>query len=78
MKRVLGWIFTIIVLAVVVFAALNWGNYTSMCFNKSAKECPAVVENEIEEPAAEPLNVQDTENTEEESTEDFEATASTL
>ena len=78
MKRVLGWIFTIIVLAVVVFAALNWGNYTSMCFNKSAKESPVVVENEIEEPAAEPLNVQDTENTEEESTEDFDATESTL
>ena len=58
MKRVLGWIFTIIVLAVVVFAALNWGNYTSMCFNKSAEESPAVVENEIEEPAEEPLNVE--------------------
>ena len=78
MKRVLGWIFTIIVLAVVVFAALNWGNYTSMCFNKRAMECPAGVEIEIEEPAAEPLNVQDTENTEEESTEDFDATESTL
>jgi hypothetical protein len=58
MKRVLGWIFTIIVLAVVVFAALNWGNYTSMCFNKSAKDTPAVVENKIEEPAGEPLNVE--------------------
>ena len=58
MKRVLGWIFTIIVLAVVVFAALNWGNYTSMCFNKSAKDTPAVVENKIEEPAEEPLNVE--------------------
>jgi hypothetical protein len=58
MKRVLGWIFTIIVLAVVVFAALNWGNYTSMCFNKSAKDTPVVVENKIEEPAEEPLNVE--------------------
>jgi cytoskeletal protein RodZ len=78
MKRVLGWIFTLVVIAVVVFAALNWGNYTSMCFDKSAEEIPAVAENEIEEPAQEPLNVQDTENTEEESTEDFDATESTL
>jgi cytoskeletal protein RodZ len=78
MKRVLGWIFTLVVLAVVVFAALNWGKYTSMCFDKSAEEIPAVAENEIEEPAQEPLNVQDTENTEEESTEDFDATESTL
>jgi cytoskeletal protein RodZ len=78
MKRVLGWIFTLVVIAVVVFAALNWGNYTSMCFDKSAEEIPAVAENEIEEPAQEPLNVQEAENTEEESTEDFDATESTL
>ena len=78
MKRVLGWIFTLVVIAVVVFAALNWGNYTSMCFDKSAEEIPAVAENEIEEPAQEPLNVQDVENVEEESTEDFDATESTL
>ena len=78
MKRVLGWIFTLVVIAVVVFAALNWGNYTSMCFDKSAEEIPAVAENEIEEPAQEPLNVQDTENTEEESTETQDATESTL
>ena len=49
MKRVLGWIFALIVIAVIVFAALNWGGYTSMCFNKDVE----VVENEIEEPAAE-------------------------
>lgn len=78
MKRVLGWIFTIIVLAVVVFAALNWGNYKSMCFNKSAEESPAVVENKIEEPAEEPLNVQDEEDAEEESAETTDATESTL
>lgn len=55
MKRVLGWIFALIVIAVIVFAALNWGGYTSMCFNKTVE----VVENEIEEPAAEPLNVEE-------------------
>ena len=41
------------VLAVVVFAAMNWGGYTSMCFNTSAES----VEKEIEESASEPLNV---------------------
>ena len=55
MKRVLGWIFALIVIAVIVFAALNWGGYTSMCFNKNVE----VVENEIEEPAAEHLNVEE-------------------
>lgn len=55
MKRVLGWIFALIVIAVIVFAALNWGGYTSMCFNKNVEG----VENEIEEPAAEPLNVEE-------------------
>lgn len=59
MKRVLGWVFAIIVVAVVVFAALNWGGYSSMCFNKS--EAPEIVENEIEEPVDEPLNIDDIE-----------------
>ena len=59
MKRVLGWVFAIIVVAVVVFAALNWGGYSSMCFNKS--EAPEIVENEIEEPVDEPLNIDDVE-----------------
>lgn len=78
MKRVLGWIFTLVVIAVVVFAALNWGNYTSMCFNKSAEECPAVAENEIEEPTQEPLNVEDVEDAEDESADATDATESTL
>ena len=52
-NRILGWIFTFVVLAVVVFAAMNWGGYTSMCFNTSAES----VEKEIEESASEPLNV---------------------
>lgn len=59
MKRVLGWVFAIIVVAVVVFAALNWGGYSSMCFNKS--EAPEIIENEIEEPVDEPLNIDDAE-----------------
>ncbi len=75
MKRVLGWIFTLVVIAVVVFAALNWGNYTSMCFDKSAEEIPAVAENEIEEPAEEPLNVEDVED---ESADATDATESAL
>lgn len=63
MKRVLGWIFAIVVIAVIVFAALNWGNYKSMCFNKDV-EVAEVVENEIEEPVEEPLNVENTNATE--------------
>lgn len=59
MKRVLGWVFAIIVVVVVVFAALNWGGYSSMCFNKS--DVPEIVENEIEEPVDEPLNIDDVE-----------------
>ena len=59
MNRVLGWIFTIAVIAIVVFAALNWGGYSSMCFNKS--EAPEIVEKENEEPVDEPLNIDDVE-----------------
>ena len=47
-KRVLGWLFTIVVLAVVAFAVLNRGNYSSMCFDKTE-----TVVNEIEEPVVE-------------------------
>jgi hypothetical protein len=47
-KRVLGWLFTLVALAVVVFAVLNRGNYTSMCFDKTE-----TVVNEIEEPVVE-------------------------
>lgn len=32
MNRVLGIIFSIVAIAVMVFAVLNWGNYTSLCF----------------------------------------------
>jgi hypothetical protein len=47
-KRVLGWLFTLVALAVVAFAVLNRGNYTSMCFDKTES-----VVNEIEEPVDE-------------------------
>ena len=73
MNRVLGWIFTIAVIAIVVFAALNWGGYSSMFFNGGEAEREAaetveatdttyvdeaaVVENESEERQEEPLTV---------------------
>lgn len=47
-KRVLGWLFTLVALAVVAFAVLNRGNYTSMCFDKTD-----TIVNEIEEPVVE-------------------------
>lgn len=40
--------FTLVALAVVAFAVLNRGNYTSMCFDKTE-----TVVNEIEEPVVE-------------------------
>lgn len=70
-NRILGWVFTLAVLATVVFAALNWGGYTSMCFDGNAaaessdtteattETTDVIVEgNENEEPAAEPLNTE--------------------
>jgi hypothetical protein len=87
-NRILGWVFTLAVLATVVFAALNWGGYTSMCFDGNAaaessdtteattETTDVIVEgNENEEPAAEPLNIEDVED---ESTETQDATESTL
>lgn len=75
MNRVLGWIFTIAVIAIVVFAALNWDGYSSMCFNGGEAEREvaetveatdttyvddaAVVENESEERQEAPLTVED-------------------
>ena len=51
-NRLLGWLFTLAALAVVVFAALNWGNYTSMCFDKECvSDNTPIYDNE--EPAAE-------------------------
>jgi hypothetical protein len=55
-NRIFGWLFTLAALAVVVFAVLNRGNYTSMCFNKEAKVdtksvsvAPEVNETEVKE-----------------------------
>ncbi|MBO7198837.1 MAG: hypothetical protein J6V26_02255 [Alistipes sp.] len=51
-NRLFGWLFTLVALAVVVFAALNWGNYSSMCFDEEyAQENAIIYENE--EPAEE-------------------------
>lgn len=62
-NRIFGWLFTLAALAVVVFAVLNRGNYTSMCFNKEAEvdtksvsvapEVNEIEVNEIEEPVVE-------------------------
>lgn len=63
-NRVFGWLFTLATLAVIVFAILNRGNYSSMCFDENDEmeevvEVVAIEENENEEPASEPLNVDD-------------------
>ena len=66
-NRILGWIFTLAVLAAVVFAALNWGGYSSMCFGGDSEESVVVEqptvdeaegENENEELVDEPLNIE--------------------
>ena len=63
-NRVFGWLFTLATLTVIVFAILNRGNYSSMCFDEKDEmeevvEVVAIEENENEEPASEPLNVDD-------------------
>ena len=60
-NRIFGWLFTLAALAVVVFAVLNRGNYSSMCFNKDceAEEVAAKGVNEIEELAVELPDVAD-------------------
>ena len=42
-NRILGWLFTIVVLAVIVFAALNRGNYTSMLEHDAVAELVEVM-----------------------------------
>ena len=42
-NRILGWLFTIVVLAVIVFAALNRGNYTSMLERDAVAELVEVM-----------------------------------
>ena len=60
-NRIFGWLFTIAALAVVVFAVLNRGNYTSMCFNNAgeAEEVVAQEVKEIEEPVVELPDAED-------------------
>lgn len=61
MKRLLGWLFAIAALAIVAFAVLNYGNYTSMCFDDNdtsstppQTEAPTVVDSL---PAIDSLNL---------------------
>lgn len=42
-NRILGWLFTIVVLAVIVFAVLNRGNYTSMLERDAVAELVEVM-----------------------------------
>ena len=44
MNRILGIIFTVIAIAVMVFAILNWGNYKSLCF-KGGDDLETIDEN---------------------------------
>ncbi len=43
MNRVLGIIFTIVAVAAMVFAILNWGNYKSLCFTKAETESEEII-----------------------------------
>ena len=43
-KRVLGIIFTLLVIATIIFAALKWGTYRSMVFNFSTEQQEEVAE----------------------------------
>lgn len=63
MNRVLGIIFTIVAIAAMVFAILNWGNYKSLCFTKAETENEEVIPVEevemeiIEEATEEPTPI---------------------
>ena len=43
MNRALGIIFTIVAVAAMVFAILNWGNYKSLCFTKAETESEEII-----------------------------------
>ena len=51
MRRLFGWLFAIAAIAVIVFAVLNYGNYTSMCFDEH--EQTTVVQKEPTAPSSE-------------------------
>jgi hypothetical protein len=63
MNRVLGIIFTIVTIAAMVFAILNWGNYKSLCFTKAETESEEIIPVEevemeiIEEATEEPTPI---------------------
>ena len=50
-KRVIGIVFTILVFVVVIAAAINWGEYRSMVFNRGAEPRQSVERVEAEKPA---------------------------
>lgn len=43
MNRALGIIFTIVAVAAMVFAILNWGNYKSLCFTNTEAESEEII-----------------------------------
>ena len=43
MNRALGIIFTIVAVAAMVFAILNWGNYKSLCFTNTETESEEII-----------------------------------
>ena len=49
MNRVIGVLFTLLTFAIIAVAIFNWGNYSSMIFNKEATEPEVVVESLITE-----------------------------
>lgn len=50
-KRVIGVVFTIVVFVVVIAAAINFGEYRSMVFNRGAEPRQSVERVEAEKPA---------------------------
>ena len=50
-KRVIGIVFTILVFVVVIAAAINFGEYRSMVFNRGAEPRQSVERVEAEKPA---------------------------
>lgn len=61
MNRALGIIFTIVAIAAMVFAILNWGNYKSLCFTNSEAKSEEIIPVEevemIEEVTEEPTPI---------------------
>ena len=43
MNRALGIIFTIVAIAAMVFAILNWGNYKSLCFTNTETQSEEII-----------------------------------